>query len=607
MLRYVGVLWDRHRDDSCAKAAILRGRLNGGSENWDEVLHHPGLSLFVIAGPFACYAAHPVGDGGGSVLGVLFDRREPGRSSTRPVRFFGIDETDEIVASDGRYLVERYWGRYVAFLCDPSSAAVRVLRDPIGDIPCYHAQAPGIHIYFSALPDLLQLQAMRLTLNWEHIGLRVITGNAWAEESALNEIECVHPGECFEHQGDRISRQYYWHPFVAARRPPIEQLETAASELRSTTAACLNAWASLYPRAIHVLSGGLDSSIVLKCLAQAPAKRQLTCLNFRTRDPDSDERRYARLVTASVGCELVEVEREAAVTLERIFECYPTVGPLSVVMRGLEVQPLIADLAQQRGAQVVFSGDGGDVVFFRGWPQLAVMDCAHSRRPRSQLIKLALDASEPAQLSVWQLLYDAVKHGIFRRKWDIRPLMFEHYRLITDEVMASARTKLDFLNPWNLPADDLPPGKLLHAFSVSRPSLFRNPLPGPVDLDFINPLLSQPLVELCLRIPTYVHAANGADRAVARAAFAAELPCEIVTRTWKGAANRRLQDLLIHNLALVREILLDGRLVKAGILDGQKLAQALSVTPVRSVSHATEVFSYFCTEVWLRRWSNASP
>ena len=146
-------------------AAVLRVRLNGSSVKWVEVLRHPGLSLFVIAGPFTCYAAHPVGDSGGSVLGVLFDRCDPLRSSARPGRFCGTDDTDEIVVSGGRSLVERYWGRYVAFLRDPGGAAVRVLRDPIGDIPCYHARAPGIHIYFSALADLLQLRAVRLTIN----------------------------------------------------------------------------------------------------------------------------------------------------------------------------------------------------------------------------------------------------------------------------------------------------------------------------------------------------------------------------------------------------------------------------------------------------------
>lgn len=173
--------------------------------------------------------------------------------------------------------------------------------------------------------------------------------------------------------------------------------------------------------------------------------------------------------------------------------------------------------------------------------------------------------------------------------------------------MLSARKERNFLNPWNLPVADIPPGKLLHAFGATRPSLFRNPLAaaGP-DLDFINPLVCQPVVELCLRIPTYLHAAEGNDRAVARAAFANDLPREIVTRVWKGTADRHQQELLSSNLDLVREVLLEGGLVKARILDRKRLEKAISPGSIGSVGHSTEVFGYFCAEAWLRRWSNGA-
>jgi len=146
----------------------------------------------------------------------------------------------------------------------------------------------------------------------------------------------------------------------------------------------------------------------------------------------------------------------------------------------------------------------------------------------------------------------------------------------------------------------------LHAFSISRALLFRDPLFRHRTLDFINPLISQPIVELCLQIPTYVHAAGGADRAVARAAFAADLPPEILARTWKGAADRHLQAMLESHLGLIREMLLDGGLVRAGILDRKRLGEALSARSVGSRTHATELFGYFCTEVWLRRWEGGA-
>jgi asparagine synthase (glutamine-hydrolysing) len=120
-------------------------------------------------------------------------------------------------------------------------------------------------------------------------------------------------------------------------------------------------------------------------------------------------------------------------------------------------------------------------------------------------------------------------------------------------------------------------------------------------LDFINPLMSQPLLELCLRIPTWLHAAYGRDRAIARTAFAADLPPQVIQRTWKGSADRHLRDMLMNNITKIRELLLEGDLIREGILDRKRVAGALSSAPTRNTSHATELFGYLSTEIWLRQ------
>jgi asparagine synthase (glutamine-hydrolysing) len=549
-VRYVALLWDGSDSGAAQTARVLSQRLGG--PGWQTALSRPGASV-LLTSPFACYAAHALGEWG-VVLGVVFDRSDPHRSSARARGdFFAEEESTRIVRTGGRRLVENYWGRYVAFLCEPTGAWKKALRDPVGDFLCYRASVRGVSVYFSELSDFLQLRALPLTVDWGHLGVRVITGNAWAEESALKEIECVHPGECIEHAGSRITREYYWHPFAVAERPAIERHDTAATEVRSTAKACAAAWAALHEDSIHILSGGLDSSIVLSCIASVHPRPRVACVNFRTRDPDSDERSYARLIATHSGTELAELERQPLLDLEDLFRSIPIVGPVCTVMRGLEVQPLVTRFAQARGATAVYSGDGGDIIFFRGWPQLAVIDYAHQHGLRPELVRHALGAAFPAQLSVGRLLLDAVKHGILRRPWSLTPLIFDHYRLVSDDVMNSVRQR-DFLNPWNCPTGSLAPGKLLHAFSVSRPYLFRDPLPGAASLDFINPLMSQPLLELCLRIPTWLHAANGKDRVIARAAFEADLPRQIVQRTWKGSAERHLRDMLMAHIPKIREL-----------------------------------------------------
>jgi asparagine synthase (glutamine-hydrolysing) len=127
------------------------------------------------------------------------------------------------------------------------------------------------------------------------------------------------------------------------------------------------------------------------------------------------------------------------------------------------------------------------------------------------------------------------------------------------------------------------------------------------DLERILPLISQPLVELCLRIPTYHLIHGGSDRALARRAFEADLPRQIVRRYAKGRADQNIRNILDANLPFVREILLDGILVRRGLLDRANLELYLSREDSPADFQYNEiVYEHVSTEAWLRKWG-ANP
>src|SRR3546814_5721791 len=55
------------------------------------------------------------------------------------------------------------------------------------------------------------------------------------------------------------------------------------------------------------------------------------------------------------------------------------------------------------------------------------------------------------------------------------------------------------------------------------------------DLPVIHPLLSQPVIEHCLAIPTWLQCAGGCDRSIARQAFKPDLPAKVIERRGKGS------------------------------------------------------------------------
>ncbi len=125
-------------------------------------------------------------------------------------------------------------------------------------------------------------------------------------------------------------------------------------------------------------------------------------------------------------------------------------------------------------------------------------------------------------------------------------------------------------------------------------------------MERISPLRSQPVVEVCLRIPTYWHASDGWSRALARRAFAADVPREILQRHLKGGVDGYVKRLLFANIQFVRELLLDGLLIREGLLDRRKLADTLSGRTTRGGAEMAEVFDHLSTEAWLRTWIDRS-
>ncbi|MGQ0835838.1 MAG: asparagine synthase-related protein, partial [Gammaproteobacteria bacterium] len=123
----------------------------------------------------------------------------------------------------------------------------------------------------------------------------------------------------------------------------------------------------------------------------------------------------------------------------------------------------------------------------------------------------------------------------------------------------------------------------------------------------ILPLMSQPVVELCLRIPTYVLIRGGRNRALARRAFANELPPQIIGRRGTGGSDAHVRRILEANIDFVRELLLDGMLVRRHILNRVRLEAFLADRTQEGPAYNEVVQDYVSIEAWIARWSATTP
>ncbi|HKX94642.1 MAG TPA: asparagine synthase C-terminal domain-containing protein [Methylibium sp.] len=601
MFRYVALAWDESAATSAAMARQLSRSLHGAAD-WQAVLLRPGLQVFTAGAREGVNGRHGLGNGQGVVLGQVFRRGAAGVTGSTDFRFSDVD-TERILRTGGRALVDDFWGRYIAFL--PGACGEHtVLRDPTGALPCYQMQCHGVRIVFSWLDELLEtLPALpRPTPDWDAVAACILLGRLGGRATALDGITQVLAGEQAFLGAPTEASSRLWCAVETAGRPLDIDPALAASQLRQTVRTCTQAWAGCYEAILLRLSGGLDSAILLSCLSPADTSAAITCLNYHSPGADSDEREYARLAANAARRLLIERERDRHFRLESVLGIAHTPAPESYLGR-MGTGRLDAEAAAEHGATAIFTGAGGDQLFFERrctWP---AADYLQLRGPDGGFLGATLDAARLARVSFWKALKLAFADRL--RRVDPFATVERRPALARREALSAIPQRKRFVHPGLLTAGSLPVGKFEQLQEVIGPFEYYDPYLRQSAPELVHPLMSQPLIELCLRLPTYALTRGGRARALARQAFAGDIPPRIAARRSKGGMEEHITAVLQRNLPFVRSLLLDGQLVGHALLDRDRLEAALSGRPSTLDAHVGEIHDLVAIEAWLQRWSGA--
>lgn len=601
MYRYLLLIWHESERSAAHAALTLARRIQASLSNWAIVLNRPGLLLVhagLRTGSSETLLLH---DEAGAILGKIF-RSDLQSDESVAASKFDEQESSRVVTTGARHLLTHYWGQYIAVVQHRIAQKTSVLRGPSSALPCFFTLFEGVRIFFSDVEDTLGL-GLSFSINWSYIGAVALYSALQVRETGLTEITEVQPGECVDITPEGTSNTLSWDPFAIARSNLIEDPEKAIADLRRTVRSCVHAWASCHESIVHTVSGGLDSSIVLSCLRDAPTHPAVVCVNYFSHHPSEDERRYARLATRQARVELIECRREVAtVNLAAMLRMARSVKPLAF-MYELEHARFESQLAHERHATAICSGTGGDAVFAHSGYKCATADFLWDHGASAGLWGVVLDATCISKKSVWATIGPAVKMQFRHRSRKPQPAIHRNTRFAHPSVVASIADNGRWRSPWNARPNDLPEGKLRHIEELSITPAFYGLLEGARNVERLHPLLSQPIVELCFRIPSYLWIKGGWDRSMARSAFSQDVPVEIIRRQWKGGVDHHTRNILSTNQGLIRELLLDGLLVKADILDREKLDTCLSRHVASAeFQHDNFLAEHLCTEAWVRSW-----
>lgn len=603
MFRYVATIWNPSSEVQNGTAASIGNYMRMNAPSWRAVMQAPGLVVYCTGMSRGALDAIALPGGVGVVLGTLFDQ-VPDNDDIPHTAQPAAAQARRILTTEGRELTERYWGRYVAFLRNSADNTTFVIRSPTGELDCLGASLHGVKLYFSGTEDVPFLNLLVVSINWDYVASDLATMLPETRQTGLREVERLMHGECMMIRDDSATLRSYWNPIHYVRRPPLDDPTQAAVLLRKTTRACVCAWSSCYDGVLAFLSGGLDSSIICSLIGTAPGSPKVTTLNCRNPyDPITDERVYARLVAQRIDGLHVEAEQLANFSLRPLLELPKFAYPLAAYIEVGNFQRE-RELARMHGAGAYVLGIGGDQLFFQNGADYMCADYIRHYGLTPRLMRVALDA---ARMEAGALL-PTLRRGI-RDAWRENPLdvVFKRYgysRMLNGEVTELVRKRRLFVPHWLDRDDPPPPGKCWQIIGLSMNFNLYSPFASSGDPPYILPLLSQPLQELCLQIPTHVLTFQARDRGLARRAFSNDLPDEITRRRTKSIVDGYSAAVLTENFSLVRDHILGGVLAQERLIDRATVESALAGDLSKDV-HANLLLRLFSSEAWARSWTRS--
>ena len=546
----------------------------------EPAFSQPNLTAFVSTG-CRCLAA---GDAA-CVVGTLFHRH----GLAEQIACLSAADVASITGSNGDALLQKFWGGYVAALRGHDS--VTIMRDPSAMLPCYFTRADGFTAFASDAELLVECGLVDVEIDWLELGRHFHGAGVPSSATPLCAISELLAGFSLRIQPDGEDQSQRWSPWDHVR--PQRDEREFAEHLSRTVKHCIHAWAAGRGRLLLSVSGGLDSSIVAAALAEA--KADVTCLTMYGQDPSSDERHFARALTAHLGLPLVERCYElddidlAEPLGAHLPRCKDSIHTLAYERSHLEV-------ARQIRAQAFVTGNGGDSVFGYSQSAAPIADRILSHSPWEQVFRTLRDVCAQTGCNI----FDAAVHA-WRTARGPRAYNCRTNSLFLDShlLLQFAGTRID--HPWLHAPTDALPGKAAHIAWILRVQQCLQPNRTRY-LPVLNPLMSQPIIETCLSIPTWDWRSGGKDRSLARHAFAADLPALIVNRHVKGSPSHFAAQVLDHYRPQIRDRLLDGHLARHGVADRTALEAALKPEHRCTDEQRVRILELVATEAWLGSW-----
>lgn len=506
-------------------------------------------------------------------------------------------------------IASEYWGNYIAI--QARNDKVEIFKAPIGHLSCYYTicRKNNCIIFTNKLFYIFKLLGLRAVFN-EHYLLDFLVGTLGSAHlstsTAFQDVYSIPPGVCVSLTlNGTISSKLVWNISKLTKNANnnliVDNLEGIPARIQFVTRKLTQEKKNIFLD----FSGGLDSTALIysarKCLNSGQTLKAINVSHPNVNS--SNELTHARKIANELGIELIEYDASSAMPFSPPLNnnFFPNKPDASLVKIRMEMN-LISQFANSNNA-VFIGGEGGDHLFMCP-PAIESLCDIFLDKSISGFLQKSKEIGSLHRIHFLHILKVFLKnmYCYFNRQYT-QGLDKLCEGWFNEKILIHALNHKPLLHPFyeNYSEFNLQPGKffqidsLFHALASISGSIR--------GMHVMYPLLSQPIVELALSMPTYLMYNRSYDRYPFRKAISDYYNTDNVWRRAKGEVTGVLQLGIKENKDYVLEKCLEGYLSKNNFLDKDSLRQDIELSCLGQ--HCSQgIMHLFALEVFIDSWKN---
>lgn len=527
----------------------------------------------------------------GIIVGKLFDSMHHKPIDTH-------DPKLQFIALNPASLTRNFWGRYVGALYDNQNHQCTLLRDPQGLSTIFYTIQPDGILFSTEISLLYDACDQKPSIDMTYFAEYIINSNQALSTTPFESIKELLPGMSLTiDTHNNITQQQLWN-IENLDYTCIKNEEEFEHELLHTLKACTKVWTEDSHGVCVELSGGTDSSALLILLRDIlPEHKKLIAINYiDSKNSSSNEIEYAQEVADICNVSLQFIDSQTSSIIDPIPHTWRPNKPNTFLLFYNENKQLIQLLEQQQCTEIM-NGQGGDHVFLAPQPKEAIADywLEHGLRGIKKPLQ---ELTDTYRMPLWELFTTNTKAlSYYYRNKHIETKI--NAPILNLSFMKQIKQQEFYLQP---SLKKFYPAKAKHIQNLAHGIIYadrNNRLPG---YTFTHPLLSQPVVELGLKIPTYQSFDNNYDRIFFRRAVSRIQKPKALWRRVKGGTTGTMMAQFALHAEEIQQTIMQGMLAKSGMINVQWVEQQLTKTRHGQTDNMWPLLYLLTAQMWLNQW-----